>query len=125
MNADWDEDTTKTVLVIGGGLAIIVLAIFLISYHWETVATIDDRAWEYTVKVQYDVETCSVDCGTDDDGNTTCDTSCSTSTYTRCKATNQNNVLPVVRPTPTCARWWGDYESESVWYTLKYHNDKG
>lgn len=120
-----DEDTIKLglavvlVFCIVGGLA------WVLSYRHTQTVTLDGRAWVYDVSVKYDVETTSIVCESDSKGVSKCDTHTDTTTYTRCSARNVGYELPIIKPVPTCNRYWGDYERESVSYVVKWHNDNG
>lgn len=120
-----DYETKKSVAVVIGVILVVVLFVLALSYRHTQTVTLDGRAWIYEVKVQYDVETISTNCKTDEDGKIICTTDTHITTYTRCSAKNVDYQLPVVKPEPTCHRYWGDYERESVYYMVRYHDDAG
>ena len=92
-----DYETKKSVAIAGGVLFAIVSLVWILSYRHTQTVTLDGRAWIYEVKVQYDVETISTNCKTDEDGNYTCTIDTDTTTYTRCSAKNVDYQLPIVK----------------------------
>ena len=118
-----DYETKKSIAVVVGVILLIIAFVWVLSYRHTQAVTLDGRAWIYEVKVQYDVETTSTTCRTDSSGQYVCETSTDSTTYTRCSAKNVDYQLPIVIPVPTCNRYWGDYESETVYYVVQYHDD--
>lgn len=101
-------------------LALIVLTSALCSCSGEAAVIIEDRWWVAQTLVQYtDID---IDVSVDSDGLP--HTSVTSSTVTRCRATETGRDLPEHYPLPACAVWNGDRISHVLSCYISYHEQE-
>jgi hypothetical protein len=118
-NHDYSPAQILAMLVVA--IAITGAIIFFLAYREEKIVVIEDRWWEYSLKVQYDWTSC--DAFTDAEGNIS--VSCDDDTFTRCRTRSAGRNLPPVRPEIPCRMRSGDYLNENVYYYASYRVEEG